>query len=251
MKKRRAIGRGIIRLLDEGVNLIVMTVLLAAMALGGYSIWDSQQVYREGDASVYTRYKPGKDELSFEELRKINPEVFGWLTVFGTHIDYPITQTDNNEKYVNTGADGEFSLAGSIFLDYQNSQAFTDFNSILYGHHMEKGAMFGDLENFQDEAFFEEHQYGNLYYGGKDHGIEFFAFLRTDAYDHELYEAAIENRNERQSYLKYLASKAVRIRDIGITEKDHIVLLSTCTSDSTNGRQLLAGRLTDKIYADN
>ncbi len=73
--------------------------------------------------------------------------------MFGTHIDYPITQTDNNEKYVNTGADGEFSLAGSIFLDYQNSQAFTDFNSILYGHHMEKGAMFGDLENFQDEAF--------------------------------------------------------------------------------------------------
>ena len=250
MDRKKAVGKGIIKLLDEGVNMIIMTVLLAAITLGGYSIWDSQQVYREGDVSRYTKYKPDKEGLSFEELRKINPDVFGWLTVFGTHIDYPVTQTDNNEKYVNTGADGSFSLAGSIFLDYQNSKTFTDFNSILYGHHMEKGAMFGDLGNFQEKVFFEEHRYGNLYYEEKDHGIEFFAFLKTDAYDYELYKTAIENREERKSYLECLLSKAVRTRDIGITEKDRIVLLSTCTADSTNGRQLLAGRLTEKIYTD-
>ncbi len=75
--------------------MIVMTVLLAAMALGGYSIWDSQQVYREGDASVYTRYKPGKDELSFEELRKINR---GFWMAYGVWHPYRLSHYPNGQQ---------------------------------------------------------------------------------------------------------------------------------------------------------
>ncbi|MCG4817374.1 class B sortase, partial [Collinsella aerofaciens] len=74
--------------------------------------------------------------LSFEQLKELNPEVFGWLTVYGTNIDYPVTQGKDNWKYVNTNALGEYSLSGAIFLDYTNRKDFQDFNSILYGHHM-------------------------------------------------------------------------------------------------------------------
>ena len=86
--------------------------------------------------------------ISFEELQKINPEVFGWLNIPDTHIDYPLVQAEGNSKYVNTDVKGNFSLSGSIFLDCRNHKDFSDCNHIIYGHHMQKDAMFGELERF-------------------------------------------------------------------------------------------------------
>lgn len=106
------------------------------------------------DTNRYEVYKPTEDKSkSFEELQALNPEVIGWVTVDGTHIDYPVTQASDNDKYVNTDAEGKYSLAGSIFLDYRNQKDFTDFNSILYGHHMADHAMFGDLADFKNRTF--------------------------------------------------------------------------------------------------
>ena len=92
-------------------------------------------------------------------------------------------RASDNDKYVNTDAEGKYSLAGSIFLDYRNQKDFTDFNSILYGHHMADHAMFGDLADFKNRTFFDAHPSGNLYYGGSNHKVDFFAFLEADAYD--------------------------------------------------------------------
>jgi len=135
-------------------------------------------------------------------LQAINPEVFSWLTVYGTNIDYPVAQGQDNMKYVNTNAEGKYSLSGSIFLDYNNSKDFSDFNSILYGHHMQKKTMFGEIGSFSNQYFFDSHRYGNLYYGGKDHGIEFFAFIHTSAYDDTVFTPNVTDKN-RQAYSLY------------------------------------------------
>jgi sortase B len=152
-------------------------------------------------------------------------------------------------KYVNTNAEGLYSLSGSIFLDSKNSKDFTDFNNILYGHHMEKKTMFGEIGFFSDENVFNAHRYGNLYFDGKDHGIEFFAFTHTNAYDGVMFKA---NASEdiRHVYLGRLLETAKHKREIGITTEDRIVLLTTCSSASTNGRDILAGRITDKTFED-
>jgi hypothetical protein len=146
---------------------------------------------------------------------------------------------------------GEYSLSGAIFLDSANSRDFTDFNSIFYGHHMEKQAMFGDLGLFSGREYFNERPYGNLYFGGRDHGIEFFAYLHVDAYDWPVFTPAIKGAEARQAYLDGLYEKATHTRDIGgVTAEDQIVLLTTCSSSSTNGRDILAGRLTDALFED-
>ncbi|MGX7306277.1 class B sortase [Enterococcus durans] len=44
-------------------------------------------------------------------------------------------------------------MSGSIFMDYRNKKDFSDFNSIIYGHHMAESAMFGDLDKFKDQKF--------------------------------------------------------------------------------------------------
>lgn len=245
------IGRKIIRITDSVVNFAVLAILLLLIVFAGYAIWDSGQVYQEADAARYATYKPTEeDSISFDELRALNPEVFAWLTVYGTHIDYPITQSGDNAKYVNTNVYGDYSLSGAIFLDYRNSWDFRDFNHILYGHHMEKNAMFGDIASFNTKEVFDTHAYGNLFYNGKDHGLVFFAFLKTDAYDSDVFYPRVEGREAQQAYLKNLLDKAVYTRDAGVTENDHIVLLTTCASDATNGRDILVAKITDEHYSN-
>jgi sortase B len=247
------LGRQAIKIANSIVNLAVLVLVLLLVAFSCYALWDSNQLHAQASAAQYEIYKPTiEDEgASFAELVAINDEVFAWLTVYGTHIDYPVAQGEDNWKYVSTDVEGKYSMSGAIFLDCANSRAFTDFNSIFYGHHMEKNAMFGDLGLFSDKGYFNERQYGNLYFGGKDHGIEFFAFLHVDAYDSSVFAAAIEGEEYQQQYLDGLYEKAMYTRDVGgVTIEDRIVLLSTCSSSSTNGRDILVGRLTDQLYED-
>jgi sortase B len=241
-----------IRIANGTVNAAVLMVILLLLAIGCYSFWDANQVYNAADAVQYAKYKPTTEEgsISFEELRKLNPEVFSWITVYGTHIDYPVAQASDNMKYVNTDAYGNYSLTGAIFLDSGCSKDFSDFSSILYGHHMEKEAMFGEIGLFAKKSYFDERKYGALYYDGVEHGLEFFAFLHADAYDGAVFRTKVEGE-ARAEYLAMLLDRAEHTREIGVTTDDRIVLLSTCTAGpETNGRDILVGRITDEVFSD-
>lgn len=245
-------GKIAVKGINSLVDFSVLVMILALVAVALYAIWDSDQVYKAADSKQYSIYKPSAEEnsLSFLELQALNPDVFAWLTVYGTHIDYPIAQSTDNEKYVVTNVFGDYSLSGTIFLDSRNNNQFKDFNSILYGHHMEKQAMFGEIGAFSDQSFFEARTYGNLYYSGKNHGLEFFAFVHTDAYDNSIFAPRIQGDKAQQAYLKNLLEKAMYTRDVGVSIEDRILLLSTCSTDSTNGRDILFARITDKTYPD-
>lgn len=235
---------------DRMVNWLIVLCFVPLLFYGIYAVWDSAQINQQAESTVYETYRPTDDDLSFDELRKLNPEVFGWLTVYGTHIDYPLVQGEDNTKYVNTDAKGGFALSGSIFLDYRNDKGFKDINNIIYGHHMEKQTMFGELESFSQQDYFDQHLYGSIYYDDKWHGIEFFAFLHADAYDPVLYNAKIQGNDGRSQYQTYVREHAMNDRDIQFQPDDHYVALSTCTSSSTNGRHILVGRLTEKPQED-
>lgn len=248
----RHIGKKAVRIANGIVNFAVLVAILLLAAFGCYALWDSNQVYNAASAARYEIYKPTVENegKSIEELQALNPEVFSWLTVYGTHIDYPVTQGADNMKYVNTNAEGSYSLSGSIFLDCDNNMDFSDFNSILFGHHMEKEAMFGGIGLFSDKDYFDARLYGNLYYGGRNRGLEFFAFIHADAYDSSVFAPGVRDKEARQAYLDGLLAKAKHTRDIGVGVEDRIVLLSTCSTDSTNGRDILVARITDEPYDD-
>ncbi len=240
-----------IRIADHVVNIIIIMFFLPIFIYAIYTIWDMEHIYQQAESSLYETYKPDpKDNLSFEELKRINPDVFGWITVAGTHIDYPLVKADDNTTYINTDVKGEFSLSGSIFLDCRNEKNFKDINNIIYGHHMNQQAMFGEIELFENAKYFESHKCGELYYDGLWHEIEFFAFLHADAYDSVLYNTEVRGKTEKQKYLNYIKENAKNIRNFTFTKEEHFVTLSTCTSQSTNGRHLLIGRITGKTRSN-
>lgn len=248
MKK---IAKFIVKGIDHMVNLIALLLVLMTMFLSCYMLWDSNQVYQAADAKNYETYIPTeKHTKSFEELQKINPDVIGWIRVNDTNINYPLLQTDDDDTYMNTDAEGKYSLSGAIFLHCGNKPDFSDFNNIIYGHHMEKEKMFGDIGNFMDETYFDEHPYGNLFFDGKDHGIEFYALMQVDAYNETIFNVCPDTSEAKQAYLLEIIDNALYKRELNITEDDHLVLLTTCTSDMTNGRNVLVGRLTDQVYPE-
>jgi len=246
-------GKRVVAFIDGLVDRAMLLILFLMLSLGLYCLYDSSQVYSAADAVQYSAYKPEAEEsVNFEELRAMNPEVVGWLTVNDTPIDYPVVQAADNRKYLDTTVEGEYRLSGSIFLDYRNAPAFSDYNSIIFGHHMEQDKMFGCLSDFKDEVYFEEHPYGNLHFQAADgcwvdKGLEFFAVILTDAYDFDLYTPAVAGKG-RQTYLNHIYEIALHERqmDVGVQEK--LVLLSTCTSEITNGRYILVGKLSDTLH---
>lgn len=245
-------GQRIIESADSTVDNIVLILLIIMLMFGLYSMIDSKLVYMSADASNYEIYRPTEtDSKSFAELQKINPEVFGWLTVIGTQIDYPVCRAEDNEKYVNTDAEGKYSLTGSLFLDYRNKTDFSDYNNIIYGHHMEQRKFFGCFDEYKDKTYFEEHPYANLYFDGKKHGVEMFAFIMADAYDVNYY--TIHSQQEaaaKEYYLNYIKAHAMHARPVDVTTDDTLIVLSTCTEDITNGRFILVGKLRDKPFKE-
>ena len=246
-------GKRTVKAMDSAINIALMVIVIAACIFAGYALWDSKQVLGSGDKSQFTAYKPStKDEgKSFEELKRINPDTFAWLTVYGTNIDYPVVQSlESNIKYVNTDIEGNFSIAGTIFLDKRNANDFSDFNSIIYGHHMDQQVMFGEIGEFWEEEKFNAHQYANMFYNGKDHGVEFFTFIHADSYDSVVYSPGLTEDERKREYLEYIKSLAIHTRDVDVTINDRIVLLSTCSAATTNGRDILIGKIYDEPFED-
>jgi sortase B len=241
----------IVRMIDHMVNLTALLLILIVMFLSCYMLWDSNQVYQAADAKNYEAYIPTeKHTKSFEELQKINPDIIGWIRVNDTNINYPLLQAEDDDTYMNTDAEGKYSLSGSIFLHCANKPDFSDFNNMIYGHHMEKHKMFGDVGMFTDKTYFEKHPYGNLFFDGKDHGVEFYALIQADAYNERIFSICPDDPKAKQAYLQEILDNALYKRNFEITQNDHLVLLITCTSELTNGRNILVGKLSDQIYPE-
>ncbi len=92
----------------------------------------------------------------------MNADVKGLVTVDNATSIIPFLQGTDNLTYVNTDVYGEFALAGSIFMDSRNDPGFADLYTLLYGHHMEGGRMFGDLDLFKEKKLFDENRTGTL-----------------------------------------------------------------------------------------
>lgn len=123
---------------------------------------------------------PYVSPINFDELKVINPDIVGWIKIEGTQIDYPIVQTGDNDKYLDTDFEGGKSAAGAIFLDYESEPDFSGRHNIVYGHNMKNGSMFKDIVKYKDEEYFKEHQDITVYTPEREYRLRAMSVLYTE-----------------------------------------------------------------------
>ena len=254
MNTTTGFGIKTIRIIDGFINSAMLVVVLLLFAFGAFSLWDTNQIHHIARSSNYQRYRPMAEAdggVSFTSLQAMNPDVFAWLHVYGTNIDYPVVQGRDNFQYVNTNVHGQHSLAGAIFLDYRNANDFSNFSSIIHGHHMANRVMFGEISEFANRDYFDARRHGTLFFDGREHGIDFFAFVSVDAHDRMVYRPDMSTEAAKQAHLDHLLALAVHVHeDMTVSTDSRLVLLSTCSPGVTHMRDVLVGVITDTVQPD-
>ena len=217
--------------IDSAINILVRLLMLPVLICGIYIIVDTIGVYADAGAGKIKAQKPAV--ITDEELKKISGNCVAWLELDGTDMDFPIMQSGNNTDYLNKDPYGNYSLAGSIFLDFRNSPDFTDEYSLVYGHHMSAGLMFGAMDRYTEKDYFKDHLAGKLTAGDKEYRLHVYAFLRCDAADSEVFNTyyPMEDR------IRLFKEKA-GYTDVSVDGKK-IVALTTCKAPGATDRSVL------------
>lgn len=188
--------------------------------------------------------------VKFEELQAVNPDIYAWITVPGTVIDYPILQhASDNTYYLMHNIDGSYGYPGCVYTENMNSKDFTDNNTVIYGHNMKNGSMFAQLHKFEDPDFFNENREVLIYLPDE---VLHYTIFAAHIYDdrHLLYSFDFTDPEVYQKYLDSIFStrdmSANIDKDITVTTDDQIITLVTCIGSQPNNRLLVQAVLTDR-----
>lgn len=184
--------------------------------------------------------------IDFGELEAVNEDIVGWLRISALDISYPVVQGADNDFYLHRTFEKEDNFAGCIFLNADNKADFTDQNTIVYGHNMKNGSMFGKLKDFREEEVFNKSKY-------------FWMFTDDLIYQYRIFSACVVNKtgltyqtffvnNEFDEFINAAyAGSEVDTGGVEVTRDDRVMTLSTCTGDDAT-RFVVIGKLA-QIYA--
>ena len=189
--------------------------------------------------------------VDFAGMWEVNEDVYAWITVPGTVIDYPILQhATDNTYYLNYNIDGSYGYPGCIYTENMNSKDFTDNNTVIYGHNMKNGTMFAGLHKFENADFFEENTEVFIYTPEKEyHYTIFAAYIYDDR--HLLYSFDFANEEVYAVYLEDIRNmrsmNALIREDVEVTAEDKIITLVTCIGNQPSKRLLVQAVLEDSL----
>lgn len=186
--------------------------------------------------------------VDFDALRKINPDIIGWIRVEGTEISYPIMQSSEDEEedfYLHHSFRKGYSSHGSIYMQKINSSGFSDFNTIVYGHNMRDMSMFQQLHCFREKDFFDKHDEITIYTPDNIfHYTIFAAYITENVLILDSW-GSFENDELKKNYIEYLQTIGGNSRDVELDTKSRILTLSTCCGDDT--KRLLVQSVLKKV----
>ena len=180
-------------------------------------------------------------QIDFEALRQQNGDIVAWLELPGTIIDYPVVQADDNSYYLRRLIDGTHHRFGTLFVDYRNAADFSDPNTIIYGHHIHAGDMFFVLENYSDQAFYDEHPYAFLYTPDVTYRVDFFAATVSESESPP--RLSFESGEDLAAYAAKLKERSSFESRIEVGTADRVLTLYTCDDAFDDARNYVFGKL--------
>lgn len=182
--------------------------------------------------------------LDWNALKETNPDIYAWIYIPNTNVDYPILQHSKDDAYyLDHDVNGNKNADGSIFSERKyNTTDFTDFNTVLYGHNMKAKTMFATLHSFKDATFFEANRYVYIYTPDKVLVYDIFAAYKFSNKHILAYYSTVSDGG-KQRYL----DEVFDIRDMSahfregveVTVDSHILTLSTCIGGDSESRYLV------------
>ena len=248
------------------VRLILVLILIAALLAIAWSVWYLIQYYKGAQVGrqvqeigisevteipvVDLESEPEVVDLpvDFEALRQINPDVYAWVTIPGTAINYPVLhRAGDNGFYTNHSSDGSYYSGGSIYIEDYNTTDFTDPVTVMYGHNLRNGTMFAQLNDFADVAVFDQHPQIYVYTPEKLYIYDIF-FAGPHSNEHLLICHDFAEREDFESFfteLKDSHSLSTQLRPdlFPAYGEDRVLVLSTCFRGNNRQRFLVQGRL--------
>lgn len=243
-----------VKITNKVYNIIIILALSVALVCGVLLIRSKMEEKKTNEITQDIRnkaYENSEDTkakknipIDFDELKKANPDIYAWITIEGTEIDYPIVQSsDSNEYYLDHAVDGSESSAGAIFTQDYNVKDFSDFNTVVYGHNMHNNTAFGSLKEFRSEDFFSEHDKITVY---TENDIFTYKIFSAYTFDdrHLLLSFDYNSEQGRKEYIDSIFNmrnmSSIINDSVDVGTDDKIITLSTC---SGNDRFLVQGVL--------
>ena len=254
--------------------MLLTIALIAAIAVFCYAAFN---LYH-----IYTEYKKGTDEynqieemavterdadsgeaagpnaqlkppieVDFDKLKSVNEDVVGWIYVDALpDISYPIVKGKDNQTYLHQTYEKNYNFAGTIFVDYENSGDFSDCNTLVYGHNMKNGSMFGHLKKFrEDDKLYKQDKYFWILTPERNYRYEIISAYTTGV-NSDTYTLFKGPGEEFEKYLETIKGYSeIQTDDTDLTIKDRIVTLSTCTGNEST-RFVVQGKRVDAEDAD-
>ena len=190
-------------------------------------------------------------EVDFDKLKSVNEDVVGWIYVDALpDISYPIVKGKDNQTYLHQTYEKNYNFAGTIFVDYENSGDFSDCNTLVYGHNMKNGSMFGHLKKFrEDDKLYKQDKYFWILTPERNYRYEIITAYTTGV-NSDTYTLFKGPGEEFEKYLETIKGYSeIQTDDTDLTIIDRIVTLSTCTGNEST-RFVVQGKRVDAEDAD-
>lgn len=209
-----------------------------------------EQTPTEESISEDVSISEGEDILSkYKELFLQNADMVGWISIAGTTIKYPVMQTPHNpDYYLKRSFDKAYSDLGTPYMQ-ENCRIAESDNLVIYGHHIKGGKMFGALEDYKSQSFYEKHRVIAFDTLTKQAEYEIVGVFKTVAYSSEGFRYYdFVNAEDEEAFTAYIQKcKELALYDTGVSAEygDRLITLSTCEYSAQNGRLVVVAKRVD------
>lgn len=239
------------------IIIVVMAIVLIVTSCVNYFMHknkkDIEQDVSETQEVIYVpevvteEAEHTTDRKDIVALQENNPDIYAWITVPGTEIDYPVLQSVTNNYYLTHTVEGAEELPGAIYTNQCNKKNFGDALTVVYGHNMKNGSYFAGLHNFEDAEFFANNREIYIYTSDRKITYKIFAASKfSDVYIPDKYGVAFAAsiNNFVKDLKEYGADEDENnfADDIEIDSDEFtkVLVLSTCVSGQEENRYIVA-----------
>lgn len=239
------------------IIIILSAIIMALVSVKWYNDKRPEEVIEQaappesepsGQETQKTAYESPVD---FVSLYKQNPDIYSWIRIDGTCVDYPIVQKNgDNSFYHRRDFLGNSNWNGCIYTEDYNALDFDDKVTVVYGHNIYSGKMFGDLINYTDPEYFKAHSKMTVYLPQGEKHYELYGAITFDN-RHLLHYSDYNDPlqfEELVDTLKSTRNLTSAISDsVTVDGDDRLVILSTCYYNQKDKRFLVVWRETEEI----